>query len=880
MNNNSFASFATGGNISSAPPPAPPAPGSFEAYMNNRKSESAPSGGSSSTYSQSRIASTVAAAADPNSPLPPYMSPASLEDANIRSANLPGSPSTNNGRPESRPPMPGMATQQSTFTAAAQTSFRDQDTSMRNQIAPPITAPLARAGTPVGQLGTGAPSGELVGRLDQVLNKQREFEIRLDKVDERIDRTTLENIERTQSMLNEFREDNKKTQETFLNRVNSEVHGMKSTMDKVLTEQRELKQKQENQTANFANLEKARSEQAEKLLTLEKTTSIRAQNLERNTNQSATNQSQRLDALERNAVVGGGQQGGGSNDFQLEQQQNERMAAFEQSQLERMAAFEETQRQKLENTLREHREASQQHQNTGIVNGGANNANTVNNSEFQQERTQMEKTERQLQERLEEAQHRKEELLHQLREMQRQEEMNINNGNGRGSYEDPHSTRGGPSSPPPPPPYANPLDQKQQFQQKQSPPGSPSRFDGEQQRGDFDGSRQHPPQFEDEEEEEEEQPRRNMLRDRLGKASGEELYKPSGTGRRGAGPMENFDDENDFDNSMDDRMIGMDPEEERRMQHERMMRRDPVSPPVAMGPGSQEGRNRQRPGSPAGRYDPRRGGPSDDMMEDELAYGISKETEVHKTLSNMRSFKGDEQLPNQSLFGDSGAMGGAMGMGQRGSQQKGRRVPAKQADRGMQQQQQNQPPQQRSGPKQRRVGLSESPPPNPVVDKKIEHFLKETLKSGPQPHFDKEMESLLMIKYSPLFSWLKPANVSFLRNVLVTYLQHKGCQVEMDLKSASPKAAREWDDLLNVLSFELEQRTGEEPRIMEEPNNQWGIYGSKNLRLKITGDGLQQERQQSRGGGVSREEAVRRKRRNDKAFLVSTDPTDPNTRLL
>merc|ERR1711935_135978 len=120
------------------------------------------------------------------------------------------------------------------------------------------------------------------GRLDQVLTKQREFEVRLDKVDEKIDRTTQENIQRTQSMLNEFREDNKKTQETFLNRINSEVHGMKSTMDKVLQEQRDLQQKQQNQTASFANLEKARAEQSEKLLTLEKTTSIRAQNLEQN----------------------------------------------------------------------------------------------------------------------------------------------------------------------------------------------------------------------------------------------------------------------------------------------------------------------------------------------------------------------------------------------------------------------------------------------------------------------------------------------------------------------------------------------------------------------------------------------------------------------
>jgi len=764
---------------------------------------------------------------------------------------------------------------------------------MRNQIAPPITAPLARAGTPVGQLDIGTPLEGIVGRLDQVLNKQHDFEIRLDKVDEKIDKTTQENIERTQSMLNEFRDDNKKTQETFMNRINSEVRGMKSTMDKVLSEQREVKQKQENQTANFANLEKARSEQAEKLLTLEKTTSIRAQNLERNTNQAATDQSQRLDALERNAVAGS-QHGGGSNNFELEQHQNERMAAFEQAQLERMAAFEDAQRQQLENTLREHREASQQHQNTNNMNSGANTVNTVNNPKYQQERARMDETERQLQERLEEAQNRKGELLQQLQEMQRQEEIHMNNGNSRGSHEDSHSARGGPSTPPPPPPYANPLDQQQQFQKQQSPQGSssqfsannnrpqqgsPSSFDGEQQRGGFDGSRQHSPRFEDEEEEEE-QPRHNMLRDRLGKSSGEELYQPSGAGRRGAGPTDSFDAVNNSDDRMDDRMMDVDPEEERRIQHEQMMRRDPVSPPVAMGPRSQRGRNRERPGSPpAGRYDPRRGGPSDDMMEDELAYGISKETGMQKTLSNMRSFKGDEQLPNKSLFDESGGMGGAMGMDRRGSQQKGRRVPAKQADRGTRQKQQ--PPQQRSGPKQRRAGLSESPPPNPLVDKKIEHFLKESLSGGPQPHFDKEVESLLMIKYSPLFSWLKAANVSFLRNVLVTYLQHKGCQVEMNLKSASPKAAREWDELLNILSFELKQRTGEEPRIMEEPNNQWGIYGSKNISLKISNDnGPQQERQQSRGGGVTKEEAVRRKRRNDKAFNVSTDPTDPTTRLL
>ncbi len=851
-NNNSFANYATSVN-SSTPPTTPPpptaaAPGSFEAYMNSRQSQSPPSGGSTPPFpssTQSNIASTVAAAADPNSPLPPYMSPASLEDPNIKSANLPGSPAMNDGRPNFQAPMPGMSTQQQASTASSQTTFREQNASM--QLAPPITAPLAR-------VEIGDPSQEIVGRLDQVLNKQREFEVRLDKVDEKIDRTTQENILRTQSMLNEFREDNKKTQETFMNRINTEVHGMKSTMDKVLQDQRDLQQKTANQNATFANLEKARAEQAEKMLTLEKTTSIRAQNIERNSSQEVKNQAQRLEALERNAGAGAGrgpQMGGG--DFQLEQQQNERMAAFEQAQLERMAAFEDSQRQELENALRLHRESSQQHQNNNR-NGGPS---YMDNTGSQQEQARMDDTERELQERLEQAQNRKEELLAQLREMHEEENMNTNNGNGRAGYEDPQSTRGAPSSPPPPPPYANAIDERQRFQS----PGSPS------------------PRFEDEEEEEEEQPRRRMMRDRLGKASGEELYKPSGAGRRGADRMENFDEEDGFDGRNDDRMRGMDPEEERRMQHERMMRRDPVSPPEAMGPRPQQRRG-SSPGSPAGRYDPRRGGPSDDM-DDELAYGIGRDSGMRETLGNMRSFEGDEQLPNKSLFDNSGgmgAMGGSMGgMGRRGSQQQGRRAPA-----GQDMRQQQRSPQQRSGgAKEYRAGLSQGPPPNPLVDKKIEHFLKETLKSGPKPHFDKELENLLMEKYSPLFSWLKPGNAAFLRNVLVTYLQHKGCQVEMDLKNASPKAAREWDELLNILNFELKQRTGEDPRIMEEPNNQWGIYGSKNLRMIISPENSdQQDRQRSRGGGVSREEAARRKRRNDKAFIVSTDPTDPTTRLL
>jgi len=821
------------------------------------------------------------------------MSPSSLENGNVRSANLSGSSDADNAnpsRPAFRPPhisgngmeMGSQPQRSASSTAntnnapAPTTSFQQQGP----QIAPPLSAPLARVGVPNQQLqlDIGLPSEELVGRLDQVLTQQQVFADRLDRVDEKIDKTTQENIQRTQTMLNSFKEENKKTQETFMNRINGDIRGMRTTMDRVLDEQRDLKQKQEGQTAKFVHLEKARSDQAQSLLNLEKTTSVRAQNMEQNLSLASQNQAQRLDTLERNTAQaanrGPGGAGNGPNTLELERRQNERMTNFERSQVERMAAFEEEQRQQLENSLREYQ---QQQQSSSSSNSSNNNGNSMNASSpdySNKPQRPMDDTERQLQQRLNDAQARKEELLEQLRDMQRQEELHMKGGPG--SHEDPHSPPGRRGGIPPPPPFASPLDAQQtnananQYQNQQQGVG----------RDEFD-------QFEEDdndEEMEEEPPRRGMLRDRLGKSSGEQRYSRN-VGGGNANTRRNLnEEESDYDGESDMRM---DPEEERRFQHERMMRRDPVSPPEAMGPQSS-----RRPGSPAGRYDPRRGGPFG-REEDELAYDISNDSNsnssVQKTLSNMQSFKGDEPLPKSSIFNEAGNIGG-MGSTVGGQQQQrrsqqpqqSRRVPAQQGPRGAQQQQQQQQPRRPGAPQERRAGLSEPPPPNPMVDKKIEHFLMETLKGGPQPHFDKELESLLIIKYSPLFSWLKPGNVSFLRNVLITFLQHKGCQVEMDIRSAPPKAAREWDELLNILSFELEQRTGEKPRIMEEPDNQWGIYGSKNVTLRITGTNpkQQKEQQRRRGGGLTPEEAARRKMRNEKAFRVNQDPTDPTTRLL
>merc|ERR1719506_1557928 len=134
------------------------------------------------------------------------------------------------------------------------------------------------------------------------------------------------------------------------------------------------------------------------------------------------------------------------------------------------------------------------------------------------------------------------------------------------------------------------------------------------------------------------------------------------------------------------------------------------------------------------------------------------------------------------------------------------------------------------------------------------------------------MEDLLLEKYRPMFPWLKPGNVSFLRNVLITYLEHKGCQVDMDLSQSSAKATREWNQLLDVLSYELNLWTGETPKIIEEPDHQWGIYGSKNISLKTSQRSSNSPPNQR--GVMSKKEAARRKQRNDKIFSVSADPTD------
>jgi hypothetical protein len=242
-------------------------------------------------------------------------------------------------------------------------------------------------------------------------------------------------------------------------------------------------------------------------------------------------------------------------------------------------------------------------------------------------------------------------------------------------------------------------------------------------------------------------------------------------------------------------------------------KQDLVKPPQPMGPAPTK----------------RRGGARDSFPEKDF-YAADDETTDRDTvnaLGKYRSHPGDEPLPSNP-FGNAAGMGRFQGpVVDRQPATPPRREPAAAgpppptaAATASQRPQENRP--------------TPTPPNTPMIDRKLQHFLQETIENGPKDPFDKEMEALLLEKYTPLYPWLKTSNVQFIRSVLTTFLEHQGAQVEMDLRDASEQAAYEWEELMTILRMELGRITGAEPRIEVEGNNQWGIYSTaaKNHKAK------------------------------------------------
>jgi hypothetical protein len=236
-------------------------------------------------------------------------------------------------------------------------------------------------------------------------------------------------------------------------------------------------------------------------------------------------------------------------------------------------------------------------------------------------------------------------------------------------------------------------------------------------------------------------------------------------------------------------------------------KQDLVKPPQPMGPAPTK----------------RRGGARDSFPEKDF-YAAADETTDRDTanaLGKYRSHPGDEPLPSNPLgrFQDP-VVDRQPAMPPRREPAAAGPPPPSSAEAASRRPQENRP--------------TPTPPNTPMIDRKLQHFLQETIENGPKDPFDKEMEALLLEKYTPLYPWLKTSNVQFIRSVLTTFLEHQGAQVEMDLRDASEQAAYEWEELMTILRMELGRITGAEPRIEVEGNNQWGIYSTaaKNHKAK------------------------------------------------
>jgi len=174
-----------------------------------------------------------------------------------------------------------------------------------------------------------------------------------------------------------------------------------------------------------------------------------------------------------------------------------------------------------------------------------------------------------------------------------------------------------------------------------------------------------------------------------------------------------------------------------------MMRRDPAAPPVAMGGrGSQQqrgpgGQRQPQQGRRREQDDPRRGGGHSPNMMHADTDGEENDIGVRQTLGGMRAFQGDEQLPNKNLFGsnEGGGTGPMGGSSSTSNSKKGRRsrttLPPDNTSRN------KKPVAPIAGGSKihRKHGLTTPPPSNPVLDRKLEHFIQETVKEGAKTTF-------------------------------------------------------------------------------------------------------------------------------------------------
>jgi hypothetical protein len=675
----------------------------------------------------------------------------------------------------------------------------------------------------------------IMSKLDTLAKQQHDWYDRLTKVEVKVDRQAQDHEDRTRRLLEEFRMKNEQTTQSFLKTVTKDIQGMQTTLSSVVNDQKQLQQQQattskrmtELETSQDTKLTELESKLEAKLSKLQEEQSVKLQGVK---DDMAKKHQQEIDAVKL-AV----------HDDQ--KAQADRLVAFEKAQVERLTAFEEIQQERTQDQLERTvvgMMQQQEHEHHQMMIDMEMGMDTGMGMEREQQ---------------------------DRRRMQGPPPPRREQDHRRGPPPPSSSIMDQREADGPPPKKGGMLrdrlmqkgDKEQLYQSQNKKKGSGTDDDGALMATDdrndamdyrlrMEEEEQMMMMMEDEKRRQEEQAWRN-----------DPLIPPPQKGprpnKKGVGRPGRYDDDDDeqallmrnqrmsmidgqedamdfgpplpprggpaarenlliVDDDVVDNMIGQALNNYRPFQGDDLLAKNPFGND---GPMPMAGKGATGGGIPPPSARNGLSGIADARRNGELASGIKGAASSSSggggfhgrgaadTLGGPSSKGGvlrDPVSSERSTADNKKERDGIVGRNQRGSRNDFAPVP---------------PPSASTAANKNRIG-------GPSIDDRLEHFLRETTKSGPQDHFNKEMESLLMEKYRPMYDWLTPNNALFLRNVLVTFMEHKGCQVEMDLKNATEQAAYEWEELLNILAFELYRLTGEEPKIVSEGSNKWGIY--------------------------------------------------------
>jgi hypothetical protein len=823
----------------------------YEEYLRERQRRHIPAGVGAGAVSGNGAGMAAAAPSPPPPPLQPLSRTATPDYAK----GLDGG-----GTGIFAPPAPGTAAAPVAPSPTA-VGRRPDFSPYRSNIQRPSLAPPAtssqRSG-PESNIDAANTAGRdlILSKLDALAKQQHDWNDRMTKVEIKVDRQAQDHEARTRRLLEEFRLKNEQTTQSFLKTVTKDIQGMQTTLNSVVNDQKQLQEQQATTAKRMTELE---TSQIKKITDLE--SKHDAELIKLKEEQSKSLQEVQEDMTKKH------QQETEAVKLALQEDQKaqaDRLVAFEKAQVERLAAFEEIQQERtqeqLERAIVDMMQQQQQEHEQMMM---------MDMEMEQQDRRRMQGPP--LPSRMGQDPRRgpSPPLPHIQREpdgpppkkgMLRDRLMQ--KGDQEQLYQSPNKKKGSGASDESTPPGMDKeeMDYRMRMEEQEHPMmrddeerrldeqawrkdplippppqgPRPSKKGGQNTRPGINGPPPRPPgRYSNDDDEE----AMMMRRQRMMMIDGEEDAMDFGPPLPPRGAPAAMDDLLIVDEDIVDNMIGQALNNYRPFQGDDLLAKNPFGHegPVQV---PKAGKDATGGGSFGRHYDN-----ANTKKEVGLHSSSAREVDAQKVRSGMIDSRRDgepvagSKSPASSSsdgggfhrrYDVSGSSGGAVDAGS--SSKGGVMGDPSSMERALDKNK------ERAGILGRnqlgRNAFAPVPPPpssatnrnGPSIDDRLEHFLRETKKSGQQDHFNKEMECLLLDKYRPMYEWLTPNNAVYLRNVLVTFMEHKGCQVEMDLKNATEQAAYEWEELLNILAFELYRLTGHEPRIVSEGSNKWGIY--------------------------------------------------------